>query len=142
MTPPSAIPQPPPIDGGQTVLPLVLERLSKNLDFDIALRRDLEARAEMGRAKYGTYLQTNNGRDALIDLQQEALDVVMYAAQWLFEVDEHEGDPQEYGMRRFVLNQTLDYARMITRQVMQRQATIDLLKIFPDLASSAKSTIF
>lgn len=46
---------------------------------------DLEMRAEFGRKKYGTYLQTFNGRDALIDAYQEALDLVMYLKQALLE---------------------------------------------------------
>lgn len=42
---------------------------------------DLNARAEFGRAKYGTYLRANNGRDALNDLQQENYDAIMYSGQ-------------------------------------------------------------
>ena len=42
---------------------------------------DLKARAEAGRAKYGTYLQPNNGRDALQDAYEEALDLAMYLRQ-------------------------------------------------------------
>lgn len=46
---------------------------------------DLKARAEAGRAKYGTYLQPNNGRDALRDAYEEALDLAMYLRQKLEE---------------------------------------------------------
>lgn len=42
---------------------------------------DLKARAEAGREKYGTYLQPNNGRDALRDAYEEALDLAMYLRQ-------------------------------------------------------------
>lgn len=55
---------------------------------DIVLHRvmeDLEARAEKGKARYGTYLKTHNGRDALVDAYQEALDLVMYLAQAIME---------------------------------------------------------
>lgn len=43
--------------------------------------RDLQERAEAGLVKYGTKLQPHNGRDALIDAYQEALDLAMYLRQ-------------------------------------------------------------
>jgi len=46
---------------------------------------DLKARAEAGLAKYGTYLQPNNGRSALQDAYEEALDLAMYLRQKLEE---------------------------------------------------------
>lgn len=39
----------------------------------------------MGEQKYGTRLQTFNGRNALIDAYQEALDLVMYLRQKFLE---------------------------------------------------------
>ena len=45
----------------------------------------LTARAEMGKAKYGTYLRANNGRNALVDEYQEVLDALMYAEQCYYE---------------------------------------------------------
>ena len=39
---------------------------------------DIQARVEMGMEKYGTKLQTFNGRDALWDAYQEAIDLAMY----------------------------------------------------------------
>ena len=42
---------------------------------------DLTARAIEGKKKYGTFLKTHNGRDALIDAYQEALDLCMYLRQ-------------------------------------------------------------
>jgi len=42
---------------------------------------DMEARREMGLRKYGTVLQPNNGRNALVDAYQEALDLVVYLRQ-------------------------------------------------------------
>ena len=35
----------------------------------------------MGEKKYGTRLKTFNGRDALLDLQQEVYDAIVYAQQ-------------------------------------------------------------
>ena len=74
-------PQPPPTGNGKEVLPHVV--------------RDLTARVEWGKEKYGTVLKTLNGRAALIDAYQEALDLVMYLKQELLE---KEGD----GMRKFI----------------------------------------
>lgn len=63
--------EPPPKKGGQVVLDLVIA--------------DFKARAEFGKKKYGTMLMTDNGRDALIDAYQEAIDLVMYLRQAIAE---------------------------------------------------------
>ena len=52
------------------------------LDYVLA---DLKARAEMGKEHYGEYLRTDNGRDALQDAYEEALDLCMYLKQALLE---------------------------------------------------------
>lgn len=65
---PAAVPQPPPIKTDGVDIPsLVIE--------------DIKARREFGVAKYGTALQAHNGRDALQDAYQEALDLVQYLRQ-------------------------------------------------------------
>lgn len=46
---------------------------------------DIEARKRYGKAKYGTLLQPFNGRNALMDAYQEALDLVVYLRQALYE---------------------------------------------------------
>jgi len=76
---PAATPQPPPRPGQHTVIYLA-RALASQMDYDVILD-DLFARAEQGKAKYGTYLMTHNGRDALMDLYQELLDAAMYAVQ-------------------------------------------------------------
>jgi len=73
MTTQASTPQPPPVQGGQIVLNKVLA--------------DLIERADTGRAKYGRYLETNNGRVALWDAYQEALDLAMYLRQALLEIE-------------------------------------------------------
>ncbi|MHC4647249.1 MAG: hypothetical protein ACYTBJ_17295 [Planctomycetota bacterium] len=71
---PAASSQPPPKrNEGPAILPLVMI--------------DLAARSEMGRRKYGTALEANNGRDALMDAYQEALDLAMYLRQAIAERD-------------------------------------------------------
>lgn len=45
------------------------------------VRADLEEREQVGVARYGTPLQAHNGRDALVDAYQEALDLACYLRQ-------------------------------------------------------------
>ena len=49
---------------------------------------DLNERAEFGLKKYGTYLKTNNGRSAIWDAYQEALDLIMYLRQAILEMED------------------------------------------------------
>lgn len=43
--------------------------------------RDMKDRDALGRSRYGTPLQAHNGRDALVDAYQEALDLAVYLRQ-------------------------------------------------------------
>ncbi len=67
----AASPQQPPRPGRTEIVPLVIA--------------DLQERSRMGEAKYGTPLQTLNGRDPLVDLYQELLDAACYIRQRLEE---------------------------------------------------------
>jgi hypothetical protein len=49
---------------------------------------DMKQRDHVGRQRYGTPLQPHNGRDALVDAYQEALDLVVYLRQAIEERDE------------------------------------------------------
>lgn len=71
MTTAAATEQPDPMRGDSAVLHHVIN--------------DLNARAEMGKERYGHYLETFNGRDALMDAYQEALDLCMYLRQVILE---------------------------------------------------------
>lgn len=42
---------------------------------------DMKERDHVGRQRYGTPLQASNGRDALLDAYQEALDLAVYLRQ-------------------------------------------------------------
>lgn len=48
---------------------------------------DMAARDQVGRERYGVPLQPHNGRDALMDAYQEALDLCAYLKQALMERD-------------------------------------------------------
>ena len=63
--------QPDPTPGRERVLPYLLQ--------------DLIDRAQTTSQKYGTHLETDNGRRALVDAYQEALDLCMYLKQVLME---------------------------------------------------------
>jgi hypothetical protein len=49
------------------------------------VRRDLEERERLGKDRYGTALYPNNGRSALRDAYEEALDLACYLRQALEE---------------------------------------------------------
>lgn len=66
--------QPDPLPGKTKILDLVLS--------------DLQERAEQGHKQYGCYLQSHNGRDALRDAYEEALDLAMYLRQAIEERNE------------------------------------------------------
>jgi hypothetical protein len=66
--------EPMPIVGKDAILPLVIN--------------DLKQRNYVGIKKYGTTLESHNGRDALMDAYQEILDAAMYLRQLLAERDD------------------------------------------------------
>ena len=47
--------------------------------------KDMKDRDASGLEKYGTRLQANNGRNALVDAYQEALDLAVYLRQGIYE---------------------------------------------------------
>ena len=66
--------QPPPIPtGGPDIQAMVIA--------------DIEVRRKLGIARYGTPLQAGNGRDALRDVYEEALDLACYLRQVIAERD-------------------------------------------------------
>lgn len=68
LEPMAATEQPAPSAGeGPEIGPLVLD--------------DIRARIELGKKRYGTALRAYNGRSALVDAIQEAIDLVMYLRQ-------------------------------------------------------------
>lgn len=48
---------------------------------------DMAQRDRVGRERYGTPLRAHNGRDALVDAYQEALDLAVYLRQAIYERD-------------------------------------------------------
>jgi hypothetical protein len=64
---------------------LVRQELAEQRDGNVAARMaviaDLEIREQVGTARYGTCLQPFNGRDAIRDAYEEALDLTVYLRQ-------------------------------------------------------------
>jgi len=58
---------------------------------------DIRERAEVGKRKYGTYLCTDNGREALWDAYQEAIDLVCYLKQKLLELEQEQMEREHNG---------------------------------------------
>jgi hypothetical protein len=71
--------EPDPVYGEERVLDLVIQ--------------DLNTRAVEGYKKYGTFLMTHNGRNALMDAYQEVLDLAMYLRQLITEMELDNDDP-------------------------------------------------
>ena len=53
----------------------------KGKDIAKLVQKDIETRAKIGKQKYGERLKPFNGRNALWDAYQEALDLCMYLRQ-------------------------------------------------------------
>ena len=81
-----------------------------SVDVQFMVIADIEARRELGIRRYGTALQPHNGRDALRDAYEEALDLACYLRQAIAERDG--GRPAKRGVRYWVL---------ISRQLLDDQ---------------------
>ncbi len=70
-------------EGDSQAMPVI----NDELDIQSQVIEDIERRREVGIKRYGTALQPHNGRDALLDAYEEALDLCMYLKQALVERD-------------------------------------------------------
>lgn len=61
---------------------------------------DMHERDATGRARYGTPLQPHNGRNALVDAYQEALDLAVYLRQRIEEERGLESNPRVFELMR------------------------------------------
>jgi hypothetical protein len=73
--------QPQPTGNGRIVLFEALREVYSENSTDEWIATQLLERAQMRKAKYGTWLRAHNGRNALQDALDEALDGLMYAIQ-------------------------------------------------------------
>ncbi len=109
-------PQPAPITTARSfaVWPLVIAEIERQIAEDAGANPDEAARLQRlanvmrerdaaGRVKYGRPLVTFNGRVALIDAVQEALDLVAYLHQFTFELIESDEGQADAAMQGLVL---------------------------------------
>jgi len=115
MSEPAATYQPDPTPGRQRVIDEVLFDLDASAPLDHRVMRDLIARAEFGLEKYQTYLMTHNGRDALMDAYQEALDLIMYLKQAHLE-----GVGKDRQRNGLAYHQAIDIARHLATEIEER----------------------
>lgn len=78
---------------------LLRERTRRGLVDGDVVEAEFAERVKLGIARYGVGLSTFNGRDALRDGLEEALDGIQYAEQLQLELAEI--DPQTVGVERF-----------------------------------------
>lgn len=76
---------------------------------------DMHARDDLGRARYGTPLQPHNGRDALQDAYEEALDLCVYLRQAIEERRMARADAALAELRRINGGTMVDVAAVISR---------------------------
>lgn len=82
--------QPLPEEGRTDIHEYVISRLSSwgvGVDDSTAIAAGLRERLKLGVSKYGRPLQSHNGRDALKDAWEEALDCLVYLQQMELEED-------------------------------------------------------
>jgi len=127
-------PEPAPMGTGREITPLVI--------------KDLELRSAMGAKKYGETLRAFNGRDALVDAYQEALDLVQYLRQ---AIEEKQNPPrmtareflgrQEAARTREALEQRMIETGQTTRDALdqQKKEVLEKLQAFtnPDYTARA-----
>jgi hypothetical protein len=91
VTPAEALaPQPAPVhtEHSRSVIDYILAEPALPAD----IRALLLARREQGRERYGTELESFNGRDPLVDALQEAIDCLVYVAQACLEDEQRRGE--------------------------------------------------
>lgn len=81
-----------------------------------ALRQDMLDRHSFGRKKYGVGLQPFNGRNCLVDALQEALDLVVYLRQLVYE-------STDFPTARKYLHRALVLAYDLRQEIREYEAT-------------------
>lgn len=101
------------IDVGASVIDWINTEMSGPATLKVVMVREFAARIDLGVERYGKRLETNNGRDALLDLKQELLDAAHYARQWQLE------KPNE-PLADVVFGRTMELARAVIAMEMRR----------------------
>lgn len=92
-------------------------------DLRMAVGNAVRARREYGIRKYGQPLMTHSGRDALLDMWEEALDLWSYATQYYMEQEE---SGYAFHFAHSIALQAGDMFARLTRQRMRRGDDLEL----------------
>lgn len=96
--------QPPPLPSSGDIWALVMS--------------DMADRRNVGIERYSTPLQAMNGRDALVDAYQEALDLVAYVRQ---EIEQRTIKQQVIGVLFDVYTDSLRIVRILRQEIESRR---------------------
>lgn len=99
-----------------------------------AVRADLEQREQVGIRRYGTPLQPVNGRDALRDAYDEALDLACYLRQEITERGDQPVIALQLAEARQKLQRQDDLIAELRRQLTARDRLVDRLQRERDIA--------
>lgn len=107
-----SVPEPPPIDAGEAVTPMLIEWIERTAESCIAPLTDetislIECRDAFGRSKYGQPLRLKDGRNTIEDARQEAGDLLQY----LFKAYKNGEDPRPLIGPLFWIKKLFDEAR-------------------------------
>jgi len=75
------------VDSGDLLAEQPMPTPNASLSVQEMVLADIRARMQVGLERYGVLLQPNNGRDALRDAYEEAIDLAMYLRQAIAERD-------------------------------------------------------
>ena len=64
------------------------------MDVFAEVKKDLDARNDLGHQLYGKTMQPHDGRNSLLDAYEEALDLVVYLKKALMEAGIHGQTPE------------------------------------------------
>ena len=106
------------------VVPDIKRRYADNLAAPVVeqLIADIKERDEMGFRKHSVRLQAFNGRDVLVDLYQETMDQICYAAQMMEETFDPLGLHKDgYWMAKAVYERGVQSAVEIRAQLTARK---------------------
>lgn len=84
-----------------------------NADILPLLADDLRYRRDFGLEKYGTLLQDDNGRDALLDAYHEGLDLMVYLKQ----ATRNPAYEEDRGQLRFLLSHAIANSMCLRKMI-------------------------
>ena len=107
-----SVPEPPPIDAGEAVTPMLIEWIERTAENCIVPQTEetislIECRDAFGRSKYGQPLRLKDGRNTIEDARQEAGDLLQY----LFKAYKNGEDPRPLIGPLFWIKKLFDEAR-------------------------------